>query len=171
MLIATLLITGFATFADDLVPTYDSIGIWGAVILRTIRFIQGIEVGGELGGSVLLSMEWARTNNNRGFIASCPQLGVSAGLLLAYSAVLIFSWLSGDQFLVWGWRIPFLLSIIMAGVGLYIRLAILDAHFSSIGGGKADRASAGSGSDPAPGQGDHPVCSCETAETARPIFI
>ena len=126
VLIATLLITGFATFAVGLVPTYDSIGIWGAVILTTIRFIQGIGVGGEWGGSVLLSMEWARTNNNRGFIASCPQLGVPAGLLLAYSAVLIFSWLSGDQFLVWGWRIPFLLSIIMAGVGLYIRLGILE---------------------------------------------
>jgi len=126
VLIATLLITGFATFAVGLVPTYDSIGIWGAVILTAIRFIQGIGVGGEWGGSVLLSMEWARTNHHRGFVAACPQLGVPAGLLLAYSAVLFFSWYSGDQFLVWGWRIPFLLSIVMAGVGLYIRLGILE---------------------------------------------
>jgi len=126
VLIATLLITGFATFAVGLVPTYESIGIWGAVILTIIRFVQGIGVGGEWGGSVLLSMEWARTNAHRGFVASWPQFGGPAGLLLANVAVLPFSWLSGDQFLVWGWRIPFLLSIIMAAVGLYIRLGILE---------------------------------------------
>jgi MFS family permease len=125
-LIATLLITGFATFAVGLVPTYDSIGVWGAVILTIIRFFQGLGVGGEWGGSVLLSMEWARTNSHRGLIASWPQFGAPAGLLLANVAVLIFSWLSGDQFLVWGWRIPFLLSIVMAAVGLYIRLGILE---------------------------------------------
>jgi MFS family permease len=125
-LIATLLITGIATFAVGLVPTYASIGIWGAVILTIIRFIQGIGVGGEWGGSVLLSMEWARTNKHRGFIASWPQFGGPAGLLLANVAVLVFSAISGDQFLVWGWRIPFLLSIIMVGVGLYIRLGILE---------------------------------------------
>ena len=126
VLIATLLITGFATFAVGLVPTYESIGIWGAVILTIIRFIQGIGIGGEWGGSVLLSMEWARTNAHRGFVASWPQFGGPAGLLLANVAVLTFSWLSGDQFLVWGWRIPFLLSIVMAAVGLYIRLGILE---------------------------------------------
>jgi MFS family permease len=125
-LIATLLITGLATFAVGFVPTYDSIGIWGAVILSVIRFIQGIGVGGEWGGSVLLSMEWARTNGHRGFIASWPQLGAPAGLLLANIAVLLFSGLSGDQFLAWGWRVPFLLSIVMVAVGLYIRLGILE---------------------------------------------
>jgi MFS family permease len=125
-LIATLLITGLATFAVGFVPTYDSIGIWGAVILTIIRFIQGIGVGGEWGGSVLLSMEWARTNSHRGFITSWPQFGAPAGLLLANLAVLIFSALSGDQFLVWGWRVPFLLSIVMVAVGLYIRLGILE---------------------------------------------
>ena len=125
-LIATLLITGFATFAVGLVPTYETIGIWGAVILTAIRFTQGFGLGGEWGGSVLLAMEWARTNRHRGLIAASPQLGVPAGLLLAYSAVLFFSWYCGDQFLVWGWRIPFLLSIVMAGVGLYIRLGILE---------------------------------------------
>jgi MFS family permease len=126
VLITTLLITGVATFAVGLVPTYDTIGIWGAVILTAIRFIQGIGIGGEWGGSVLLAMEWARSNHHRGFITSGPQLGVPAGLILAYSAVLFFSWVAGDQFLVWGWRIPFLLSIVMAGVGLYIRLGILE---------------------------------------------
>jgi MFS family permease len=71
-------------------------------------------------------MEWARTNKNRGFIASWPQFGAPAGLCLANAAVLFFSWLSGDQFLVWGWRIPFLLSIVMVAVGLWIRLGILE---------------------------------------------
>jgi len=125
-LIATLLVTGFATVAVGLVPTYESIGIWGAVLLTIIRLIQGIGVGGEWGGSVLLAMEWARTNHNRGFIASWPQFGAPAGFFLANLAVLVFSWLSGDQFLVWGWRIPFLISIIMVGIGLWIRLGILE---------------------------------------------
>jgi MFS family permease len=71
-------------------------------------------------------MEWARTNKNRGFIASWPQFGAPAGLFLANLMVLLFSWISGDQFLVWGWRIPFLMSIIMVGVGLWIRLGILE---------------------------------------------
>jgi len=125
-LIATLLLTGIATAAVGLVPTYNQIGIWGAVILTVIRFIQGVGVGGEWGGSVLLSMEWARTNKHRGFIASWPQLGGPAGLLLANIAVLVFSRISGDQFLVWGWRIPFLLSLIMIAIGLYIRLGIME---------------------------------------------
>ncbi len=112
-LIATLLITGLATFAVAFVPTYESVGIWGAVILTAIRFIQGVGVGGEWGGSVLLSMEWARTNKHRGFITSWPQFGAPAGLFLANMAVLIGSAISGDQFLAWGWRVPFMLSIIM----------------------------------------------------------
>src|SRR6266478_3398015 len=125
-LIATLLVTGLATVAVGLVPTYESIGIWGAVLLTIIRLIQGIGVGGEWGGSVLLAMEWARTDRNRGFIASWPQFGAPAGFFLANLAVLVFSWLSGDQFLVWGWRIPFLISIVMVGVWLWIRLGILE---------------------------------------------
>jgi MFS family permease len=125
-LIATLLITGLATAAVGLVPTYARIGIWGAVLLTIIRFIQGVGVGGEWGGSVLLSMEWARTSKHRGFITSWPQLGGPAGLLLANIAVFVFSWISGNQFLVWGWRIPFLLSLIMVAIGLYIRLGILE---------------------------------------------
>ena len=123
-LIATLLVTGVATMAVGLVPTYESIGIWGAVLLTIIRLIQGIGVGGEWGGSVLLAMEWARGNKNRGFLAAWPQFGGPAGLFLANLAVLFFSWLSGDQFLVWGWRVPFLLSIVMVGIGLWIRLGI-----------------------------------------------
>src|SRR3974390_2774952 len=126
VLITTLLITGFATFAVGLLPTYETIGIWGAVILTIIRFIQGIGVGGEWGGSGFLSMEWARTNGSRGFVTAWPQFGAPAGLFLANVAVLVFSALSGDQFLVWGWRIPFLLSIVMVGIGLWIRLGITE---------------------------------------------
>jgi len=125
-LIATLLLMGVATFLVALVPGYDRIGIWGAVILTFLRFIQGIGVGGEWGGSVLLAMEWAQSNQHRGFIASWPQFGVPAGLFLANLAVLAVSAVSGDQFLTWGWRVPFLFSIVLIGVGLYIRLGILE---------------------------------------------
>jgi MFS family permease len=125
-LIATLLLMGIATFLVALVPPYSRIGVWGAVILTLLRFVQGIGVGGEWGGSVLLAMEWARTNEHRGYIASWPQFGVPAGLFLANLAVLAFSALSGPQFLVWGWRIPFLLSGVLVGVGLYIRIGILE---------------------------------------------
>ena len=125
-LIATLLFMGIATFLVAFVPTYASIGIWGAVILTVLRALQGIGVGGEWGGSVLLAMEWARTHGQRGLVASWPQFGVPCGLLLSTIAVTVFSAWSGDQFLVWGWRIPFALSIILVGVGLWIRLGILE---------------------------------------------
>jgi len=125
-LIITLMLMGIATFLVALVPTYDQIGVWGAVILTILRFIQGVGVGGEWGGSVLMSMEWARDNNSRGFIASWPQFGVPCGLFLANLAVLAFSQMSGDQFLTWGWRIPFLLSLLLVIVGLYIRLGIME---------------------------------------------
>ena len=126
-LIATLMLMGLATFAVALVPTYSSIGIWGAVILTVLRFIQGVGVGGEWGGSVLMSMEWARNDGSRGLIASWPQFGVPCGLFLANLAVLAFSsQMSGEAFLAWGWRIPFALSLLLVGVGLYIRLGILE---------------------------------------------
>ena len=143
-LIVTLLVTGIATFCVGLVPGYDSIGIWGAVLLTLIRLIQGIGVGGEWGGSVLLAMEWAQTNKHRGFIASWPQFGAPGGLFLANSAVLFFSWWSGDQFLVWGWRIPFFISIVMVGIGLWIRLGILETPVFREGHrGRTHRARAG----------------------------
>jgi MFS family permease len=126
-LIATLLCMGLATFAIAFVPTYSSIGIWGAVLLTVLRMIQGIGVGGEWGGSVLLAMEWSRTKGQRGLVAAWPQFGVPCGLLLSNLAILAFSaWATGDDFLVWGWRIPFALSIILVGVGLWIRLGILE---------------------------------------------
>jgi MFS family permease len=125
-LIATLMLMGVATFLIAFVPTYESIGIWGAVALTVLRAIQGVGVGGEWGGSVLLAMEWSRTHRQRGLISSWPQFGVPAGLFLANLAVFAFSALSGDQFLVWGWRIPFALSIILVAIGLWIRLGILE---------------------------------------------
>jgi MFS family permease len=116
---------GIATFLIAFVPTYESIGIWGAVILTTLRMIQGIGVGGEWGGSVLLAMEWSRHHGQRGLVASWPQFGVPCGLFLSNLSILAFSAWSGDQFATWGWRIPFALSIILVGVGLWIRLGIL----------------------------------------------
>jgi MFS family permease len=125
-LIATLMLMGLATFAVAFVPTFETIGMWGAVILTILRFVQGVGVGGEWGGSVLMSMEWTRTNAHRGFAASWPQFGVPAGLFLANLVVLGSSWVSGPGFLTWGWRIPFALSIVLIAIGLYIRLRILE---------------------------------------------
>ena len=125
-LVATLLLMGIATVLVGFVPNYAQIGIWGAVLLTVLRFIQGVGVGGEWGGSVLLAMEWSKSHGNRGFIASWPQFGVPCGLFLSNLAVLIFSQVSGDQFHVWGWRVPFFLSAILIVVGLWIRLGILE---------------------------------------------
>src|SRR6204780_4423294 len=125
-LIATLLVMGIATFLIAFVPSYAMIGIWGAVLLTVLRALQGIGVGGEWGGSVLITMEWARHPGERGFITSWPQFGGPAGLFLANLAVLAFSQMSGDQFLAWGWRIPFGLSLVLVAVGLYIRMGILE---------------------------------------------
>jgi MFS family permease len=125
-LIATLLFMGLGTFFIAFVPTYASIGIWGAVILTILRALQGIGIGGEWGGSILMSMEWSRTHSERGFVASWPQFGVPCGLLLSTLAVAVFSWWSGDAFATWGWRIPFGLSIVLVFIGLWIRLGILE---------------------------------------------
>src|SRR6202795_1006343 len=125
-LVATLLLMGIATVLVGFVPGYSQIGIWGAVILAILRFIQGVGVGGEWGGSVLLAMEWSKNRGNRGFIAAWPQFGVPAGLFLANLAVIAFNIISGDKFLEWGWRVPFILSAILIVIGLWIRLGILE---------------------------------------------
>ena len=125
-LISTLLLMGTATFLIAFVPSYAVIGMWGAVILTFLRLLQGIGVGGEWGGSVLISMEWARGHGSRGLVASWPQFGVPAGLFLANLAILGFSALSGPGFATWGWRVPFFLSIILITIGLWIRLGILE---------------------------------------------
>src|SRR5438105_304494 len=124
-LIATLLVMGIGTLLIGLMPTYTTLGVWAGIILTVLRALQGIGIGGEWGGSVLLSMEW-NARGRRGFVGSWPQFGVPVGLILANGSFLIFNALTGSQFLVWGWRIPFLLSVILIGVGLWIRLGILD---------------------------------------------
>lgn len=123
-LIATLLLMGIATVAVGLVPGYNSIGPWAAVTVSFLRFVQGIGVGGEWGGSVLMAMEWSHRTDRRGFFASWPQFGVPAGLFLANLAVFVMSWATGDEFFTWGWRVPFLLSAVLIVIGLVIRLSI-----------------------------------------------
>ncbi|WP_428534648.1 MFS transporter [Rhodopila sp.] len=125
-LISTLLLMGIATFLVAFVPGYNSIGIWGAVLLTVLRTLQGIGVGGEWGGSVLIAMEWSRGHARRGLVASWPQFGVPSGLFLANLAILAFSTWSGADFINWGWRVPFMLSIVLVGIGLWIRLGILE---------------------------------------------
>jgi len=125
-LIATLMLMGIATFLVAFVPAYASIGVWGAIILTILRMLQGIGVGGEWGGSVLISMEWARSHGSRGLVASWPQFGVPSGLFLSNLVILIVSTWSGASFGDWGWRVPFFLSIILVGIGLWIRLGILE---------------------------------------------
>jgi MFS family permease len=124
-LIATLLLMGIATFLIGLMPTTTQIGLSAAVILTVLRTAQGIGVGGEWGGSVLMAMEWGSVKR-KGFLASWPQFGVPVGLLLSTVVVAASSTVTGSNFLVWGWRIPFLLSIVLVAVGLYIRLGIME---------------------------------------------
>src|SRR5277367_2140643 len=124
-LISTLLLMGISTFFIALVPTYETIGIWGAVILTVLRTLQGIGVGGEWGGSVLIAMEWARGHGSRGLVAAWPQFGVPSGLFLSNLVILAVSAWSGTDFATWGWRVPFFLSIVLIGIGLWIRLGIL----------------------------------------------
>lgn len=125
MLVLTLVIMGTATFLIGLLPTYEQIGFWAAVLLVSLRLVQGFGVGGEWGGAVLMAVEHAPAGQ-RGFYGSWPQIGVSIGLLLSTGSFAIVSRLPQDQFLSWGWRIPFLLSIVLVGIGLFIRLAILE---------------------------------------------
>ena len=126
MLVTSLLIMGVATFVIGLLPTYHSIGVLAPILLVSMRFAQGIGVGGEWGGAVLMAVEHS-AGKNRGFHGSWPQMGVPAGLLLSTVVFSICSSaFSEEEFLVWGWRLPFLLSVVLIGVGLFIRLTILE---------------------------------------------
>jgi len=117
---------GIATALIGLLPGYVQIGLLAPILLATLRFLQGAGVGGEWGGSVLLSQEYG-DDRRRGFWASWPQTGVPVGLALAALALLAFRALfPGEAFLGWGWRIPLLLSLLLLLVGLYIRLRILE---------------------------------------------
>jgi MFS transporter, MHS family, shikimate and dehydroshikimate transport protein len=126
MLVLALLIMGVATFFIGLLPTYESVGVLAPILLVALRFIQGIGIGGEWGGAVLMAVEHSPPGR-RGYYGSWPQMGVPAGLLLANLVYLASSaYIPQDQFLAWGWRIPFLISIVLVGVGLFIRLRLLE---------------------------------------------
>ena len=125
MLVFTLLVMGIATFGIGLLPTYAQIGPWAAVGLVILRLAQGFGVGGEWGGAVLMAVEHAPARL-RGFYGSWPQMGVPAGLLMSTAMFAMVTRLPEDQFLAWGWRVPFLLSIFLVAIGLVIRLRILE---------------------------------------------
>ena len=125
MLIMTLFIMGAGTVVIGLLPTYDAIGLWAPALLVLMRVLQGIGVGGEYGGAVLMAVEYA-PQGRRGFYGSWPQVGVPAGLLMASGAFGLVSLLPEDAFLAWGWRLPFLASALLLVVGMYIRLSVLE---------------------------------------------
>jgi len=127
LLVATMLLMGLSTMAIGLVPSYASIGMWGAVLLTMLRLLQGVAVGGEWSGSVLMAGEWAAPGK-RGLMTSFPQMGSPLGLILANSALATMASVQDEAaFLAWGWRVPFLGSLILVGIGLYIRIGILES--------------------------------------------
>ena len=125
MLVLTLVVMGVATFLIGLLPTYEQIGPWAAVGLVLLRVAQGVGVGGEWGGAVLMAVEHAPPGT-RGYYGSWPQIGVPAGLVISTAVFAVFSRLPEEQFLSWGWRVPFLLSALLVIVGLMIRVRILE---------------------------------------------
>jgi MFS transporter, MHS family, shikimate and dehydroshikimate transport protein len=126
MLVATLLIMGSATFLVGLLPGYDAIGVLAPILLVVLRLLQGLGLGGEWGGAVLMAVEHS-PEDRRGLNASWPQMGVPAGLVLGTGVFALVSSLSGDALLTWGWRVPFLLSVILIATGLFVRLSIYES--------------------------------------------
>jgi metabolite-proton symporter len=126
MLSLTLLIMGVATFAIGLLPTYGQIGVYAPILLVTLRLVQGFGLGGEWGGAVLMAIEHAPPNR-RGFYGSWPQTGAPAGLLLSTGVFAFVSRLPEDAFLSWGWRVPFLASVVLVGVGTFIRVRLAES--------------------------------------------
>ena len=125
VLVLTLMIMGAATVLIGLLPSFASIGVWAPALLLLLRILQGIGIGGEWGGAVLMAVEHA-PEGKRGFYGSWPQIGVPAGLLLSSGVVALLSFLPDAAFLAWGWRVAFLLSGLLVGIGLYIRLKVLE---------------------------------------------
>lgn len=130
VLVTTLLIMGVATFLIGLLPPYEALGVMAPVILVVLRLLQGFAVGGEWGGAVLMAVEHS-PSESRGFFGSWPQMGAPAGLVLSTAAFTPFAALPEEQFLSWGWRVPFLLSLLLIAVGLYIRLKITESPIFS----------------------------------------
>jgi MFS transporter, MHS family, shikimate and dehydroshikimate transport protein len=125
MLLLTLVIMGVGTAAIGLLPSYDAIGWWAPVLLITLRVLQGIGVGGEYGGAVLLAVEYAPAER-RGFLGSFAHIGVPGGLLLASGAFSLASLLPDPAFLGWGWRACFVASVVLLAIGAYIRLSVME---------------------------------------------
>src|SRR5262249_14515029 len=126
MLVLTLLLTGTATFLMGLLPTYDQVGVLAPVLLVALRLCQGIGLGGEWGAAVVLAVEHAPLSK-RGLYGSWPQVGAPAGLLLANLVYLATASLPEQQWLTWGWRVPFLLSLVLVLVGLIVRRAVTES--------------------------------------------
>jgi MFS transporter, MHS family, shikimate and dehydroshikimate transport protein len=127
MLVLSLMIMGLATFLIGCLPTHASIGIAAPILLVLLRFAQGIGVGGEWGGAVLMAVEHA-PKGKRGLFGAFPQMGVPAGLLLSTVVFTVVQNLTSEgQFMAWGWRIPFLVSIVLVVVGLFVRLAVMES--------------------------------------------
>ena len=126
MLVVSMALMGAATVGIGLLPTYDAIGVWAPILLVALRFIQGIGVGGEWGGAVLMATEHAPPGK-AGLYGSAPQMGVPAGVILANVVFLVCTQsMSEQQFLAWGWRVPFLLSLTLIAVALWIRLGVME---------------------------------------------
>ena len=127
LLVTTLILMGCATMGIGLVPAYASIGSWSALLLTIGRALQGIAVGGEWSGSVLMAGEWSAPGR-RGFSTSFAQMGAPAGMVLANGALIVMNVAMDEAtFLSWGWRVPFLLSVVLVLIGLYIRVGILES--------------------------------------------
>ncbi|GAA0932814.1 MFS transporter [Pseudonocardia zijingensis] len=125
-LVVTLTMMGVATFLMGLMPTFATIGIWAPILMVLLRFVQGMAVGGEWGGAVLMAVEHS-DKKRRGFFGSFAQVGSAVGGLLATGMFLVMQQLPEGEFLAWGWRVPFLISIVLVGVGLFIRLRITES--------------------------------------------
>ncbi|MDR3591694.1 MAG: MFS transporter [Negativicutes bacterium] len=125
ILIITILIMGIGTFLIGLLPTYQTIGIWAPILLVILRITQGIGLGGEYGGAALITIEHA-PRHERGFWGSLPQSAASSGILLSTGVFALCASLPDEQLLTWGWRVPFLVSILLLGIGLFIRLNIAE---------------------------------------------
>ncbi|HRQ91000.1 MAG TPA: MFS transporter, partial [Bacteroidia bacterium] len=126
MLVTTLMMMGFATFSIGCLPTYGQIGIAAPIILVLLRVVQGFGVGGEWGGAVLMAIEHSG-KDKRGFYGSCVQVGVPVGLLLAAGVFALCSRLPEEAFLSWGWRVPFWLGILLLGIGMFIRVRVMES--------------------------------------------
>jgi MHS family shikimate/dehydroshikimate transporter-like MFS transporter len=125
-LVVTLAMMGIATFLMGLMPTYASIGVWAPILMVVLRFAQGLAVGGEWGGAVLMATEHS-DRKRRGFFGSFAQVGSAIGGLMATGMFLLMQQLPEDDFLAWGWRVPFLVSIVLVFVGVFIRLKIMES--------------------------------------------